>query len=69
MCQFLPLSGPPLHTDSQGKLVPRAYSISGFELGGEARTNEERELKKKKKKNSYNPLSHGIPWPMVDAYI
>ena len=40
MCQFLPLSGPPLHIDSQGKLAPWAYCISGFELGGEARTNE-----------------------------
>ena len=61
MCQFLPLSGPPLHIDSQGKLAPWAYCISGFELGGEARTNEERELKKKK-----NQLQSALSWdPMT----
>lgn len=59
MCQFLPLSGPPLHIDSQGELVSGAFCISGFELGIEDRMNEERELKKKK--NNYNPVSHGIP--------
>lgn len=52
MCQFLPLSGPPLHIDSQGELVLGAFCISGFELGVEDRTNEERELKKKTTKTA-----------------
>ena len=62
MCEFLPLSGPPLHIDSQGELVSGAFCISGFELGIEDRMNEERELKKKKQLQSslsWDPMTYG----------